>query len=77
MAETISLDDGRGRRDVTVRNGAVAGIYVGGHRTTRGMCRTDGVITESLADFQRRVQKEIDESKACTARSSRFCNRLL
>ena len=70
MAETISLDDGRGRRDFPVRDGAAAGIYIGGRRSSRGMRREDGMIAESLAAFKRRVQEEIDGCKARIAHSN-------
>ena len=49
MAETIRLNDGRGLKDFPVRDGAVAGIYIGGRRTTRRLSQTNGLITESLA----------------------------
>ena len=70
MAEMISLDDGRGLRDFPVRDGAAANIYIGGRRSSRGMRREDGIITESLAAFQRRVQEEIDGCKARIAHSN-------
>ena len=38
MAETISLDDGRGLKDSPVRDGAVAGIYIGGRLTRQRRC---------------------------------------
>ena len=68
MAETISLDDGL--RDFLVRDDAAAGIYIGGRRSSRGMRREDGIITESLAAFKRRVQEEIDGCKARIAQSN-------
>ena len=68
MAETISLDDGL--RDFLVRDDAAAGIYIGGRRSSRGMRREDGIITESLAAFKRRVQEEIDGCKARIAHSN-------
>ena len=70
MAETISLDDGRGLRDFPVRDGAAANIYIGGRRSSRGMRREDGIIAESLAAFKRRVQEEIDGCKARIAHSN-------
>ena len=56
---TINIDG----EDRTVRDGKVSNFWLGGKKTSIRMKRSDSVITESLEDFERRVQAAVTEAR--------------
>ena len=56
---TIKIDG----KDRPVRDGKVDNVRLGRRMTSIRMKRSDSVITESLADFERRVQAAVAEAR--------------
>ena len=56
---TINIDG----KDRPVRDGKVDNVWLGPRKTSIGMKRSGQVITESLADFELRVQAAVTEAR--------------
>ena len=59
MVNGIIKIDGKDRK---VKNSKVDNVFLGRRMTSIGMKRSGQVITESLADFERRVQAAVVEA---------------
>ena len=63
MSGTISLKVHGKDKPFPVTDGIVRNVPLGRKRSSRGMTRKNGCVTESLADFQKRVQGMIDDAQ--------------
>ena len=63
MIGTITLKVHGKDKPFPVKDGKVDHVPIGRKPTSRGMRRKNGCVTESLADFQKRVQGMIDAAQ--------------
>ena len=63
MSGTITLKVHGKDKPFPVTDGKFDNVPLGRKRSSRGMTRRNGCVTESLAEFQKRVQKMVDDAK--------------
>ena len=63
MIGTITLKVHGKDKLFPVKDGKVDNVPIGRKPTSRGMRRRNGCVTESLAEFQKRVQDMIDSDQ--------------
>ena len=63
MIGTITLNVHGKDKPFPVKDGKVDNVPLGRQPTSRGMRRKNGCVTESLAEFQKRVQGMIDDAQ--------------